>query len=74
MNKEKEEKDKTQKQIDTQQVAVPRQSMRKIKIYAASNYMSITKTIELAIEGLCGDIVVSAGNAQQAKTKVEGEG
>jgi hypothetical protein len=46
------------KKILTQQVAVPKDAMRLVKIYAASNYMSITATIERAIEQMCGDIKV----------------
>ena len=53
----KEEK-KEENKILTQQVAVPKDAMRLVKIYAASNYMSITSTIELAIEKMCGDIKV----------------
>ena len=52
MNKEENKKPLTQ------QVAVPKDSMRLVKIYAASNYMSITATIEQAIKQMCGDIKV----------------
>ena len=65
-------KSKEKKAINSQQVAVNRESMRKVKIYAASNYTTISAVITKAIDKLCDDEqIIMNDESKVAKAKTD---